>query len=349
MAHLTDLIALSLAPAGFGRLIGERLRSGAPPDAVLALLTTAEPALADTLRPWAATAEREAAARGIAVLPWDDPGYPVALAAIADPPPVLWTRGDATALGGPAVAIVGSRAATPYAISVAEHLGADLAHAGIVVVSGLARGVDGAAHRGALAGGGRTVAVLGSGADVIYPAEHRRLAEEIESGGTIVTEFPPGTPPEPWHFPRRNRIISGLSRAVVVVEAGDKSGSLITAKAALEQGREVLAVPGNVLTGRNRGTHALLRDGAKIVEGVSDILEELRLPSNAGPAAASKPGAEDRLLACLPAGEPLDLDEISERSGLILPKLLPRLFELELLGLVRRAGGGRFVRFDRPC
>lgn len=348
MGRLTDLIALSLAPAGFGCVVAESLRRGAAPDSVLGLIFGAEPLLADTLRPWAATAERDAAERGIGLIGWDDPAYPPALAAIADAPPVLWTHGTGAGLERPAVAIVGSRAATPYAIQVAERLGSDLAAAGIVVVSGLARGVDAAAHRGALAGGGTTVAVLGCGADIVYPAEHRGLTGEIAATGTVVTEFPPGSAPEPWHFPRRNRIISGLSRAVVVVEAGERSGSLITARAALEQGRDVLAVPGNVLTGRNRGTHALLRDGAKIVEDVTDILEELGLGPGA-PAAASRQGRGDRLLACLPVGEPLGLDEISERSGLLTPKLLPRLFELELLGLVRRAGGGRFVRFDRPC
>src|SRR5688500_5108427 len=184
-------------------------------------------------------------------------------------------RGDVDALRAPSVAIVGSRAASPYALEVARRLGADLARRNVTVVSGMARGVDSAAHRGALEGDGATVAVFGCGVDVIYPSEHRRLAERIIERGALVSEFPPGTPPLKYNFPQRNRIISGLSLAVVIVEAAEGSGSLITADFALEQGRTVLAVPGNVLGGRNFGAHALLRDGAKLVECADDILEEL--------------------------------------------------------------------------
>jgi DNA processing protein len=246
------------------------------------------------------------------------------------------------------VAIVGSRAGSPYALAVAEQLAADLAARGVSVVSGLARGVDSAAHRGALDGGGATVAVLGCGADVMYPPEHRALGARIADAGALVSELVPGTSPQQYFFPMRNRIISGLSRAVVVIEAGARSGSLITARAALEQGREVLAVPGNVLNGRNRGGHALLRDGAKIVETADDILDELGIAT--GPAGVEgKETPLDPLLACLSPGEPCDLDALAERSGLDVPRLLPRLLELELQGLVRRAGGGRFVRFDRSC
>jgi DNA processing protein len=221
----------------------------------------------------------------------------------------------------------------------------------VAIVSGLARGIDAAAHRGALlareaAGAsstsGVTIAVLGSGADVIYPPEHRALAREIARSGLVVSELVPGTPPLKRFFPLRNRIISGLVRAVVVVEAGEKSGSLITARCALEQGRDVLAVPGNVLSGRNRGAHALLKDGARIVESADDILDELRVPAS-GFAAASA-GGSDPILACLTPGEPADLDAICERSGVAPARLLPRLFELELAGFVTRAGGGRFVR-----
>ncbi|MBI3490955.1 MAG: DNA-protecting protein DprA, partial [Acidobacteria bacterium] len=235
-----------------------------------------------------------------------------------------------------------------------ERLAADLAESGLTVVSGLARGVDSAAHRGVLARRGLTVAVLGSGVDVVYPPEHAALARDIELSGAVVSELAPGTPPLPQFFPQRNRIISGLSRAVVVIEAGEKSGSLITARCALEQGRDVLAVPGNVLSGRNRGAHGLLRDGAKIVETADDILEELGMsPRGDG----SQRSADDRLpspaidpvLACLTPGEPSDLDAIAERSGLNPARLLPRLFELEMRGMVSRVGGGRFVRVDRPC
>ena len=226
-----------------------------------------------------------------------------------------------------------------------------------MIVSGLARGVDSAAHRGALAAGGITVAVLGSGVDVIYPAEHAALAASIDATGAVVSELVPGTRPHQRFFPLRNRIISGLSRAVVVIEAGEKSGSLITARCALDQGRDVLAVPGNVLSGRNRGAHGLLRDGAKIVESADDILEELGMCRDAvGATSAADAGGRpdhvpvaDPVLACLVAGEASDLDDISERSGLTPARLLPRLFELELQGKVRRVGGGRFVRTDRTC
>jgi DNA processing protein len=248
------------------------------------------------------------------------------------------------------VAIVGSRAASPYGLAVAEQLAGDLASRGVVIVSGLARGVDSAAHRGALGAGGVTVAVLGSGVDVIYPAEHAGLAASIDGTGAVISELVPGTGPQQWFFPLRNRIISGLSRAVVVIEAGEKSGSLITARCALDQGRDVLAVPGNVLSGRSRGAHALLRDGAKIVESADDILEELGIEGGgAGAVPASDTLIGDPVLACLTPGEASDLDEISERSGLNTARLLPRLFELELQGRVRRVGGGRFIRVDRTC
>ena len=226
-------------------------------------------------------------------------------------------------------------------MSVATTLAADLASRGIAVVSGLARGVDSAAHRGALEADGVTIAVLGSGLVVIYPTEHKPLARDIERRGIVMSELVPGTPPLQQFFPLRNRIISGLSRAIVVIEAGEKSGSLITARCALEQGRDVLAVPGNVLSGRNRGGHALLKDGAKIVESADDILEELGVPSS-GTRRANEP--EDLVLAGLPAGESCDLDALAERTGLSSARLLPRLFELELAGLVRRIGGGRFAR-----
>jgi DNA processing protein len=190
--------------------------------------------------------------------------------------------------------------------------------------------------------------VLGCGADVVYPPEHAALLRAIEPQGLIVSELVPGTRPLARFFPARNRIISGLSRAVVIVEAGDRSGSLITARCALEQGRDVFAVPGNVLSGRNRGGHALLRDGARIAESADDILEELGNAACALSAGRVRSPA-DPLLACLPPGEACDLEGISERSGLSPARLLSRLLELELQGLVRRAGAGRFVRFDSPC
>ncbi len=294
-----------------------------------------------------------AAAVGIEAVPWPDARYPALLAAIPDPPPVLWLRGDGNALDGPAVAVVGSRACTVYACEVGRGLGADLASRGVVVVSGLARGVDSAAHRGVLAAGGRTIAVLGSGVDVVYPPEHARLAGEIARRGVLLSELPPGTTPRPAYFPLRNRLISGLSRAVVVVEASERSGSLITARLALEQGRDVMAVPGNVLTGRNRGAHALLKDGARIVETADDVVEELGLAAGrasgeagaAGPRGAGGSGdATDPVLRHMDAGEVYAVDDLAARSGLDGATLLARLTDLELQGRIARTGAGQFVR-----
>jgi DNA processing protein len=354
MTDLADFIALSLLPLNWGFDIAERLRAGTRAGDVFESLVherwPGEPARRAAVASRSAQAIDRAARGGLDVVTWGDAGYPPALAAIADPPPVLWIGGRAAALvDQPCVAIVGSRAATPYGLEVADRLARDLAAQGLTIVSGLARGADSAAHRGALRAAGETVAVLGSGVDVIYPREHRSLANEIAAHGAIVSELAPGMRPRPGFFPRRNRIISGLSRAVVVIEANEKSGSLITARCAAEQGRDVLAVPGNVLTGRNRGAHALLRDGAKIVESADDILEELGLAVHRCAGSRAGAGAADPILACLPVGEPCDLDTIAERSGLGPARLLPRLFELELNGLLRRAGGGRFVRFDRTC
>ena len=205
------------------------------------------------------------------------PEYPRLLAEISDPPRCIWSRGDRSLLSETAVAVIGARAASPEGLIAASEIAFDLARAGIVVISGLARGIDAAAHRGALDARGKTIAVLGTGIDRVYPAENDRLHEEIASNGLLISELAPGTPPLEFHFPRRNRIISGLSRAVVVVEARDKSGSLITARLAADQGRDVMAVPGTIVGGRNRGANALLRDGAKLVESAVDILQELGL------------------------------------------------------------------------
>jgi len=358
MATLLDFVALSLLPIGWLRVVSAALRAGESPADILDRLVTERPrdpaTPAAAIRDRAAVVVARAAERRIDAVTWNHPDYPPALAAIVDPPPVLWVCGRRAALHGPAVAIVGSRAGSSYALSVAERLAADLAARGVAIVSGLARGVDSAAHRGALSASGVTIGVLGSGPDVVYPPEHRPLALEIAGLGAVVSELAPGTPPRACFFPLRNRVISGLVRAVVVIEAGEKSGSLITARCALEQGREVLAVPGNVLNGRNRGGHALLRDGAKIVEAADDILEELGFaiedPRQGVHASKRMTGhPSDPILGCLVVGESFDLDAIAERTGLTPARLLPRLFELELQGFVRRAGGGRFIRFDRSC
>jgi DNA processing protein len=310
------------------------------------------PELAAAARSHAAALLTAAEPAGIIALPCDDDRYPPLLRAIRDPPPVLWARGAVEPLGRPAVAIVGSRAATPYALEVATRLGGELADRGLVVVSGLARGVDGAAHRGCLAAGHPTVAVLGCGPDIVYPAEHRSLAASVCKEGTLVSDLGPGAPPRPEHFPLRNRLISGISLALVVVEASERSGSLITARYALEQGRDVMAVPGSVLSGRNTGSHALLKDGAKVVETVDDILEGLGWP--VPPATrAETPGGQakslkaDCLLARMAVGEPYDLDELASVTGLAGPKLLVRLTEWELKGWVARTAGGRFRRLEQ--
>jgi DNA processing protein len=338
MSGLDQWVALSLLPLSCRRDSGERFRAGESPDAYLEAVLASRPAATicrETLLSRTRRAIDRGASIGIRPVVWTDDEYPPALAAIVDPPPVLWLRGAPEALERPSVAIVGSRAGTPYALAVAERLAADLAARGLTVVSGLARGVDSAAHRGALQAG-TTVAVLGSGVDVIYPSEHAGLARQIAQAGALLSELAPGTAPHKSFFPMRNRLISGLSRGVVVVEAGTKSGSLITARMALDQGREVLAVPGS---------------GAKIVETADDIFEELGL----GPSPVHTTGGRhacaphDPVLGSLIPGEACDLDAIASRSGLPVEKLLPRLLDLELRGLIRRAGGGRFVRFDTSC
>jgi DNA processing protein len=283
-----------------------------------------------------------AGAACIGVIPWDAKNYPPLLREIVDPPPVLWVRGVAGVLSRPAVAIVGSRAATPYALEVAGRLAGELADRHVLVVSGLARGADGAAHRGCLSAGGATLAVMGSGPDVIYPPEHDGLAASICRDGALVSELGPGAPPLPEHFPLRNRLISGISLAVVVVEASERSGSLITARCALEQGRDVMAVPGSVLGGRNRGSHALLKDGAKVVETADDILEDLGWPA-VGPQISCKALDPEDLLGRLTPGETYDVDEMSATVDIPGSLLLPRLTEWEMQGRLLKVGGGRYA------
>lgn len=280
-----------------------------------------------------------AAHLGVTAIPYGEGSYPPRLAAIPDPPPMLWARGRAESVRLPAVALVGSRAASPYALAMARRLAADLAAAGLVIVSGLARGVDSAAHAAVVAAGERTVGVLGCGIDRIYPAEHRDLARAMEAAGAVVSEFAPGVPPLPHHFPLRNRIISGLALGVVVVEAPEKSGALITASAAAEQGREVMVLPGPAQPARNRGGHLLIRDGARLVESADDILQELQLDPVAADAAAPAWPLDD-----LPGATDFTVDEVAARTGEPAGVVLARLLELELSGRIQRVGGGRFVR-----
>jgi DNA processing protein len=317
-----------------------------------ARLRASDPVLLEQADRLLATAEEaivRASERGVTPLAWNDAHFPEALLTLPDCPPVLWYRGQLECLSRPAVAIVGSRAASAVALETAARLAADVAASGATVVSGLARGVDSAAHRGALRTG-HTLAVLGGGLDRIYPPEHTGLADSIAARGCVLTEYPLRVPPVPFHFPQRNRLISGLSRIVVVIEASEKSGSLITANCALEQGREVMAVPGTVLSGRNRGGHALIRDGAKIVESANDILMELcGLPGWTGGGQAGSSDVESitydgRAPSWMEHGRIYALDEITRASGLSAPSLLPRLSEWELHGVVRRLACGRFVR-----
>ena len=281
----------------------------------------------------------------IATLEWSHPRYPAWLRMVPDPPPVLWVRGDLRVLEQTSVAIVGSRSASQYARQVARMLAAGLADAGLVVTSGMARGVDGAAHEACLAAGGATIAVLGTGVDVVYPAEHRALAERIAARGLLMSELEPGTAPLAWHFPRRNRIISGLSRAVVVVEASEKSGSLITARLALEQGREVMAVPGSVLHGRNSGAHALIKDGAMPVESAADILDALGLSRGGGKSRADPRSPDGPLQDALYDAGVLGMavDELRQAVPQATEAMFGELMQLELDGKAERLAGGRYV------
>jgi DNA processing protein len=290
-----------------------------------------------------AEAERGRAEKGgLRVVGSADPDYPPWLARTCDPPLVLFVRGTlARGEGEHAVAIVGSRAATPLGLTFARALGRGLAESGVTVVSGLARGIDAAAHRGALEAGGRTVAVLGSGHGRLYPRENQDLARAIAArGGAVVSEFTMDTEPWKGNFPRRNRVIAGWGRAVVVVEAGERSGALITARLALEEGRDVMAVPGHPTWPGAAGANALLRDGALMVRHAGDVLEEIGLAARP----TGEKGTDDDVLAALRSDAPSSVEEIASRCGRGLPELLSRLGELELAARVRRLPGPLFVR-----
>lgn len=282
---------------------------------------------------------------GAELVVYGDPAYPPLLAAITDPPPYFWRLGP-LALTGPTVAVVGSRKATPYGLAVARRLAEELSTAGVTVVSGLARGIDAAAHAGALAAGGATIAVLGTGIDVPYPREHAGLYRQILAAGAIVSELPPGTGPQAHQFPERNRIISGLSLAVVVVEAGEQSGALITADTALEQGREVLAVPGPITSAVSRGPLRLIQQGAALVTSAADILAAIGRSPAAQPARPAPPELtpeEGQILAWLGDG-PRTPDELADGTGLGAAVVVASLTLLEVKGLVRLLAGGQAVR-----
>lgn len=272
-----------------------------------------------------------------------DADYPPLLLEIHDPPPLLYVTGDPSWLARPAVAVVGARHATPDGLANARAFSRRLAREGWCVISGMALGIDTAAHEGALdAAGAGTIAVVGTGADVIYPARNRGLAARIAANGALVSELPLGTPALAHQFPRRNRLVAGLSCGTLVAEAAARSGSLITARLAAEMGREVFAIPGSIHSPMSRGCHALIRQGAKLVEAPEDILDELGGTAGATrPPPASPPRPHDAVLAAMGYG-PLPLDALAQRSGLPIPELQTRLLELELRGQVARLGGGRY-------
>lgn len=286
-------------------------------------------------------------ALGVTLLSLQDPDYPPLLAAIYDPPPFLYVKGDPQTANPYPVAVVGSRRASHYGKTVAERLSRELAEQGVTIVSGFARGIDTIAHQAALAAGGRTIAVLGCGIDQIYPPEHRSLSEEVAEQGLILSEFPLGTPPDGRNFPQRNRIISGLSLGCLVVEATLESGSLITARCALDQGREVFAIPGSILSETTAGTHQLIRSGAKLVERVEDILEEIlpqvrRVPRESAFAPVLE--GEEKKLYDLLGFEPKHIDQLIHESTLSIAVVSGLLLALELRGIARQLTGKFYVR-----
>jgi DNA processing protein len=285
--------------------------------------------------------------RGMRVVAAIDPDYPELLSHISAGPPVLYVRGTLEASDRDAVAIVGTRRASAYGRDAALEIGRDLGAAGVTVVSGLARGVDGAAHQGALEGGGRTIAVLASGVDVIYPSEHRRLAERIIESGALVSDYPPGAKPDAVNFPARNRIISGLSRGTLVIEAPERSGALITVDFAADQGREVFVVPGNVFSPASKGSNRLLRDGARAVMSADDILEDLGFGNRPAPAPEQEalPATdEERRILSLITQRPAHIDEIVAAANIPAPEGAALLTMLELKGMVRNTGAQHYVR-----
>ncbi|MBI5189515.1 MAG: DNA-protecting protein DprA [Nitrospirae bacterium] len=353
--------------SGVGNVLFKRLmlRFGTPeevfkaPEVEIARIEGARPVVASAIKgniDWKA-ADDEAGRterHGARIVTQADPEYPANLMEIHDPPPYLYVKGSLRPDDKVAVAMVGSRMATTYGRQITRKIARELSAKGITVVSGGARGIDSEAHRGALAGKGRTVAVLGCGIDVAYPAENAELYGLIAESGAVVSEYPMGTPPEPKNFPPRNRIISGMSVGVVVIEAAGDSGSLITASYSLEQGREVYAVPGSVVSPTSRGTNSLIKKGAKLVESANDILVDL-FPYMKGYLkeldleGAQRPpepvlGQDEKALFGHVTLEPMHVDEIAAKSGMTTSQTLALLLGLELKGVVKQIGGMRYVR-----
>jgi DNA processing protein len=319
--------AASLAAAGLGSRVIERV------------LQAREQIQLDQV--WA-NIERQ----GIKILTWEDDGYPARLKEIEQPPPVLFIRGDYLEDDVFAVALVGTRRVTPYGRQITEEIASFLAANGITVISGLARGVDAIAHQTALRAGGRSIAVLGSGVDKIYPPEHRALAEQMMERGAILSDYAVGTPPDASNFPPRNRIISGLPLAVVVIEAGETSGALITAEFAAEQGREIFSVPGSILAPQSRGTNKLIQNGAHPLLNTADLMQALDLNRVGEHKSARKAlpadETEARVLNLL-GNEPLHVDEIRNQANLPIEKVTAALALMELKGMVRQVGGMNYV------
>src|SRR6185437_8111694 len=350
------LQSLAAEPSTLGPLIGlapRHLRALRLPEAAVAALALPDARRLAEDRAWAQEC-------GITLLHAAGPGYPPQLAAIADAPALLYVQGDARTLCAAQLAMVGTRRPTGIGARIARGFAADLAQAGLVITSGLALGIDAASHDGALAAAGRTIAVLGRGLDGIYPPEHADLAARIAAQGALVSEFPPGTPPRRGNFPRRNRLISALSRGVLVVEAARQSGSLITARLATEQGREVFAVPGYIQNPMARGCHALIKRGARLVESAEEIVQQLHLPlqisfseqqltaqrpdparSGIGPPALDN---DYKILLDAFGHEPAGVDFLIERSGLPSPTVASMLLILELEGHVELQADGRYMR-----
>jgi len=326
-------------------------RAGLPAECARAI-AQADPALADPDLRWLDAAPHHH------VLTWDDPRYPSRLREVPGAPPLLYVNGDPEWLRMPQLAVVGSRSPTPAGEANAREFARELAAAGLTITSGLALGIDAAAHGGALEGGGATIAVTATGPDRVYPARHRALAHAITAQGAVVTEFPLGTGPRRAHFPRRNRMISALAMGTLVVEAGLRSGALITARLAAEQGREVFAIPGSIHNPMARGCHRLIRQGAKLVETAADILEELAplldTPTLYPPEAEAPAGGpsslptdpEHRELLEAMGHDPVSVDELVQRTGLTVEAVSSMLLILELEGRVGMAGDGRYHRLN---
>lgn len=286
-------------------------------------------------------------AAGVELVRVIDPAYPALLKGVPDAPAVLFTKGKLPGDDEPTIAVVGTRRATAYGRQAAEKIAGGLARAGVIIVSGLARGIDAVAHNAALAAGGRTVAVLGSGLDRIYPSEHKGLAQRMVGSGALISEFPLGEPPDAPNFPRRNRIVAGLAQGTLVIEADRESGALITVDFALEQGRDVYAVPGSIFSPVSRGTNTLIKEGAKLVMSAEDILEDLELsavePVLAPPVADTD---EEAVVLALLSAEPMHIDDIGRLTRLPMSILGGTLAMMELKGTARQVGGQYYVRTE---